>query len=94
MQRQFEPTHDPRRRERGRDALSGPGALGPVRVLVTFPKVTRRVVGPAAPRRSTRCQEMAKAPNVVMVQPPVFADDGNSALLSAILSVIRGHGRA
>src|SRR5689334_3556618 len=31
--------------------------------------------------------QMTQAPSVIMVQPPAFSDNGNSALLSAVLSV-------
>ena len=64
----------------------GPGALGPVQVLVSFPDG-----GASSPEHSQALaairQRMTQAPNIVSVTPPQFADDNSSALLSAVLSV-------
>ncbi|MEX3770356.1 MMPL family transporter, partial [Mycolicibacterium fortuitum] len=85
MQRQFEPTHEIRGGVNAAADALGPGALGPVRVLVTFPEGTADDAKGTAALDSVR-QEMTRAPNVQAVQPPVFADN-TSALLSAVLSV-------
>ncbi|MCV7207016.1 MMPL family transporter [Mycolicibacterium peregrinum] len=86
MQRQFEPTHEIRGGVNAAADALGPGALGPVRVLVTFPEGTADGPKGTAALDAVR-QEMTKAPNVVNVQPPAFADNNTSALLSAVLSV-------
>lgn len=86
MQRQFEPTHEIRGGVNAAADALGPGALGPVRVLVTFPEGTADGPKGTAALDAVR-QEMTKAPNVVNVQPPVFADNNTSALLSAVLAV-------
>lgn len=86
MQRQFPSSHEIRGGMAAAAEALGPGALGPVRVLVGFPgddasdpknADTLTAVGTA----------IARAPNVVSVAPPVFADDNSSALISAVLSV-------
>jgi RND superfamily putative drug exporter len=64
----------------------GPGALGPVQVLVTFPD------GEASSPTRTQTlaairQQMGQAPDIVSVEAPVFADNNTSALLSGVLSV-------
>ncbi len=87
MLRQFDPTHEIRGGVNAASEALGPGALGPVRVLVTFPDGDAD--GPASRdhaghHRSTR---MAQAPNVATVSPPVFGKDDDSALMSAVLSV-------
>ncbi|MCV7001853.1 MMPL family transporter [Mycolicibacterium alvei] len=86
MQRQFEPTHEIRGGVNAAADALGPGALGPVRVLVTFPGGTASGPKGTATIDAVR-QEMARTPHVVNVQPPVFADNNSSALLSAVLSV-------
>lgn len=86
MQRQFEPTHEIRGGVNAAADALGPGALGPVRVLVTFPDGNASGPAGAAALDAVR-QQMTKAPSVVTVQPPVFADNDDSALLSAVLSV-------
>jgi heme transporter len=86
MQRQFEPTHEIRGGVSAAAEALGPGALGPIRVLVEFPDGD--VSNPShAPALHAIGQEMRRAPNIVSVSPPVFADDNSSALLSAVLSV-------
>ncbi|OMC30589.1 hypothetical protein A5740_16350 [Mycobacterium sp. GA-1841] len=92
MQRQFEPTHEIRGGVNPAAEALGPGALGPVRVLVTFPeKDGASSAGASSPGGSATLdavrQEMTKAPHVVSVQPPAFSDNNSSALLSAVLSV-------
>jgi RND superfamily putative drug exporter len=86
MLRQFEATHEIRGGVGAAAEALGPGALGPVRVLVTFPD------GNASSPQNTAVvdavsAEMARAVNVASVTPAVFSDDNRSALLSAVLAV-------
>jgi uncharacterized membrane protein YdfJ with MMPL/SSD domain len=86
LQRQFEPTHEIRGGMNAAAQALGPGALGPVKVLVTFPDRTAN--GPQNTAALDAVQhEMTQAPNVIQVSPPVFSDDNHSAMLSAVLSV-------
>jgi RND superfamily putative drug exporter len=87
MQRQFEPTHEIRGGVNAAAEALGPGALGPVRVLVTFPDSNAASAPSKEPALDTVRQRMAQAPNVVSVSPPVFGDDYRRALLSAVLTV-------
>jgi heme transporter len=87
MQRQFEPTHEIRGGVNAAAEALGPGALGPVRVLVTFPDGNAASAPTKAPVLDAVRQKMAQGPNVVSVSPPVFGDDYRRALLSAVLSV-------
>ncbi|MDH6195852.1 putative membrane protein YdfJ with MMPL/SSD domain [Mycobacterium frederiksbergense] len=89
MQRQFEPTHEIRGGVNAAADALGPGALGPVRVLVTFPGKDEDGASSSQGTATLEAvrEEMAKAPSVLTVQPPVFADNNTSALLSAVLSV-------
>ncbi|HWF27854.1 MAG TPA: MMPL family transporter [Mycobacterium sp.] len=84
--RQFDYSHEIRAGVGAASEALGPGALGPVQVLVTFPdggaSSTEHSQAIAAIR-----QRMTQAPKVISVAPPQFADDNNSALLSAVLSV-------
>jgi RND superfamily putative drug exporter len=86
MQRQFEPTHEIRGGVNAAAEALGAGALGPVRVLVGFPGGDAAGTDNANTIDTVR-QEMAKAPNIMSVSPPVFSSDDRSALLSAVLSV-------
>jgi RND superfamily putative drug exporter len=86
LQRQFEPTHEIRGGVNAAAEALGPGALGPVRVLVTFPTLTANEPQNAAALDAVH-QKLTQAPDVVTVTPPVFSDDNHSALLSAVLSV-------
>ncbi|MDT5350361.1 MAG: heme transporter [Mycobacterium sp.] len=83
--RQFDSSHEIRAGVAAASQALGPGALGPVQVLVTFPGG-----GASSPEHSQTVgaiqQRMTQAPNVRSVAPPVFADDNGSALLSAVLS--------
>ena len=87
MQRQFDPTHEIRGGVNAAAEALGAGALGPVRVLVTFPEGNAA----SAPGKETVLDavrsKLAQAPNVVTVSPTVFGDDYRSALLSAVLKV-------
>jgi RND superfamily putative drug exporter len=86
MQRQFPASHEIRGGVAAAAQALGPGALGPVRILVTFPEPDA-----ADPRNAGVLdavnREAGQALNIVSVAPPVFADDNRSALLSAILAV-------
>ncbi|HEX2213370.1 MAG TPA: MMPL family transporter, partial [Mycobacterium sp.] len=87
MQRQFEPTHEVRGRVNAAAVALGPGALGPVRVLVTFPDGNAASAPAKEPLLAEIRQRMTQAPNTVSVTPPVFGTDYRIALLSAVLSV-------
>jgi uncharacterized membrane protein YdfJ with MMPL/SSD domain len=84
--RQFDSSHEIRGGVAAAAEALGPGALGPIRVLVTFPDG-----GAASPEHSQTIaavrQRMTQAPDIVSVSPPQFAEDSSSALLSAVLSV-------
>jgi heme transporter len=84
--RQFSSTHEIRAGVSAAAEALGPGALGPVQVLVTFPD------GDATSASRTQIldavrHEMGQAPNLVTVAPPAFADNNSSAMLSGVLSV-------
>jgi uncharacterized membrane protein YdfJ with MMPL/SSD domain len=84
--RQFDSSHEIRAGAAAAAQALGPGALGPVQVLVTFPNADAS--SPAHSQTlSAISHEMARAPDIASVSPPVFADDNGSALLSAVLSV-------
>ena len=87
MQRQFDPTHEIRGGVNAAADALGPGALGPVRVLVTFPDGNPASAPAKEPLLQAVQQRMSQAPNVVTVQPAVFGNDYRSALASAVLSV-------
>jgi RND superfamily putative drug exporter len=87
MQRQFEPTHEIRGGVNAAAEALGAGALGPVRVLVTFPEGNAASAPSKDPLLDTVRRRMAQGPNVVSVSPPVFGEDYRHALLSAVLSV-------
>ncbi|MCV7220664.1 MMPL family transporter [Mycolicibacterium elephantis] len=87
MQRQFEPTHEIRGGVNAAAEALGPGALGPVRVLVSFPDGNAASAPSKEPLLDAIRQQMAKGPNVVSVSAPVFGEDYRHALLSAVLSV-------
>lgn len=84
--RQFDSSHEIRAGVGAAAQALGPGALGPIRVLINFPDG-----GAASPEHSHTVgairQRMSQAPNIVSVSPPQFAEDNGSALLSAVLSV-------
>ena len=86
LQRQFPPTHEIRGGINAAAQALGPGALGPIRILVSFPN------GDANGAENTAVldtleQRMSKGPDVATVVPPVFGTDNRSALLSAVLSI-------
>ncbi|HSS24243.1 MAG TPA: MMPL family transporter, partial [Mycobacterium sp.] len=84
--RQFDSSHEIRAGVAEAGQALGPGSLGPVQVLVTFPDGGASSTGHSQTIAAVR-QRMTKAPNVISVAPPQFADVNNSALLSAVLSV-------
>lgn len=86
LQRQFDPTHEVRGGVNAAADALGPGALGPVKVLVTFPNRDANGPGNAATLDALR-QRIAEGPNVARVSPPVFGTDNQTALLTAVLSV-------
>ena len=86
MQRQFPSSHEIRGGVAAAAQALGPGALGPVRVLVTFPDGAASDPKNAAALEAINT-EISKAPDVVSVSTPVFADNDSSALISAVLSV-------
>jgi heme transporter len=84
--RQFDSSHEIRAGVSAAAEALGPGALGPVQVLVTFPD--GNASSPAhAQTLAALHQAMAQAPDVVSVASPVFAADNSSAMLSGVLSV-------
>ncbi|MCH9735961.1 MAG: MMPL family transporter, partial [Actinomycetia bacterium] len=87
LQRQFDATHEIRGGVNAAAQALGPGALGPIRVLVTFPDDNAASAPSKEPLLESLRQKMAQAPNTVSVTPPMFGDDYRSALLSAVLSV-------
>ena len=90
MQRQFPASHEIRGGVAAAAEALGPGALGPIRILVTFPDATPEA-GASDPRNAAALDAVSRvagqAVNIVSVAPPVFADDNRSALLSAVLAV-------
>ena len=84
--RQFDSSHEARAGVAAAAQALGPGALGPIRVLITFPNG-----GAASPEHAQTIgairQRMTQAPDIASVSPPQFAEDNGSALLSAVLSV-------
>ncbi|OBK25423.1 hypothetical protein A5634_26450 [Mycobacterium asiaticum] len=87
--RQFDSSHEIRSGVAAASQALGPGALGPVQVLVTFADWPQGqdAVPVRAQLLSTLRQQMADGPNVASVRPPQYAADGRSAVLSAVLSV-------
>jgi len=84
--RQFDPSHEIRAGVAAAAEALGPGALGPVRVLITFPG------GDAASSEHAHAldairQRVTEAPDIASVSQPEFAEDNSSALLTAVLSV-------
>ncbi len=65
----------------------GPGALGPVQVLVTFPDGDASSAAHAQAIADIS-KQISQSPNITCpVAPAVFADNNSSAMLSAVLSV-------
>ncbi|AKN15504.1 hypothetical protein MHAE_18102 [Mycobacterium haemophilum DSM 44634] len=87
--RQFDSSHEIRAGVSAAAQALGPGALGPVQVLITFPGDPNVQASSAEHSQTIAAirDRMAQAPNVLSVAPPQFADNNGSALLSAVLSV-------
>jgi len=84
--RQFNSSHEIRAGVSAAAEALGPGALGPVQVLVTFPNGDAS--SPAHSQALAAIQQkMAQAPDMTSVASPVFADNNTSAILSGVLSV-------
>ena len=86
MLRQFPSSHEIRGGVSAVAEALGPGALGPVRVLVTFPDGDASAPDHIAVIDAI-ARQMDSAINIASVAPPVFSDDNRSALLSGILAV-------
>ncbi|KAA1251301.1 MMPL family transporter [Mycobacterium simiae] len=84
--RQFDSAHEIRAGVAAAGQALGPGALGPVQVLVTFPDGGASTPAHHQTIAAIR-QQMMQGPHVVSVAPAKFAGDNTSALLSAVLSV-------
>jgi uncharacterized membrane protein YdfJ with MMPL/SSD domain len=84
--RQFNSSHEIRAGVSAASEALGPGALGPVQVLVSFPDGDASSATHTLTLAAIRDQ-IGKSPNIISVAPPVFADNNSSAMLSAMLSV-------
>ena len=84
--RQFNSTHEIRAGVSAASEALGPGALGPVQVLVSFPDGDASSATHAQTLAAVRDQ-ISKAPNIISVGAPVLADNNSSAMMSAMLSV-------
>src|SRR6185312_17333287 len=84
--RQFNSSHEIRAGVSAASEALGPGALGPVQVLVSFPD------GDASSATHTQTvaairDQMGKAPNILSVAAAALKNNNSSAMLSAMLSV-------
>ena len=86
LQRQFPSSHEIRGGVAAAAEALGPGALGPVRILVTFSEPDANSAR-NAPVLDAVSRATGQTLNIVSVDPPVFGDDNRSALLSAVLAV-------
>ncbi len=86
MQRQFPAAHEIRGGVGAAAEALGPGALGPVRVLVTFAEEDA-TTAPHAGVVDAVAKQLASAVNIVSVAPPVYSDDKRTVLLSGVLAV-------
>jgi heme transporter len=84
--RQFNSSHEIRAGVSAAAEALGPGALGPVQVMVTFPDGDASSSAHSQTLAAIR-QEMGQAPDMISLAPPVFADNNSSAMLSGVLSV-------
>lgn len=87
--RQFNSSHEIRAGVAAAAQALGPGALGPVQVLITFPDDPNTQASSPKHRQTIGAirNRMLQAKNVMSVAPPQFADNNCSALLGAVLSV-------
>ena len=95
MQRQFDPTHEIRGGVNAAAEALGPGALGPVRVLVTFPDGNAASAPTKEPLPAGTCSRRCRRrPTSSRCRPPVFGNDNRSALaVGGAVGGSRGHGR-
>src|SRR6201996_922367 len=84
--RQFNSSHEIRAGVSAASEALGPGALGPVQVLVTFPDGDASSAAHAQTLADIS-KQISQSPNIASVAPAVFADNNSSAMLSAMLSV-------
>ncbi|MEU9805744.1 MMPL family transporter [Mycobacterium sp. NPDC050853] len=88
MLRQFDSSHEIRRGIDAAAVAMGPGALGPVQVLLTFTGDKGNAQDPQhAQVLETAKEKIAQAPNIARVSDPAFSTNGHDALISAVLSV-------
>lgn len=86
LQRQFDPTHEIRGGVNAAADALGPGALGPIKILVTFPDGDANGPENTATLDAVR-QKVSEGPSIAQVSPPVFGSDNRTALMSAVLSI-------
>src|SRR6201984_3485924 len=84
--RQFNSSHEIRAGVSAASEALGPGALGPVQVLVPFPDGDASAAAHAHTIADIS-KQISQSPNITSVAPAVFADNNSSAMLSALLSV-------
>ncbi|KRQ28958.1 MMPL family transporter [Mycobacteroides chelonae] len=85
MLRQFDSSHEIRRGIDAAAVAMGPGALGPVQILLTF---DGNAQDPQHAQTLENAKEtIAQAPNIARVSDPIFSTGGHDALISAVLSV-------
>lgn len=85
MLRQFDSSHEIRRGIDAAAVAMGPGALGPVQILLTFDGNAQDPQHGQA--LETAKETIAQAPNIARVSDPIFSTGGHDALISAVLSV-------
>src|SRR6201999_3937136 len=81
--RQFSSSHEIRAGVSAASEALGPGALGPVQVLVTFPDGDASSAAHAQTIADIS-KQISQSPNIASVAPAVFADNNSSAMLSVI----------
>lgn len=91
MLRQFDSSHEIRRGIDAAAVAMGPGALGPVQILLTFDGDTNDTANAASPVHAqaleTAKETITQAPNIARVSDPIFSTGGHDALISAVLTV-------
>lgn len=86
MLRQFDSSHEIRRGIDAAATAMGPGAMGPVRVLLSFDD--GKAQNPAnAPALDKARATIEQAPHIARLADTEFSADGKYALISAVLSV-------
>lgn len=86
MLRQFDSSHEIRRGIDAAAVAMGPGALGPVQVLLTFKDDNAQDPKHQQVLDAAR-ETIAQGPNIARVSDPIFSTGGHDALISAVLSV-------